>query len=333
MTGIQRFSYELCKSLIKAGNELIILAPKKIRPEYTLDCKIERFGVFRGVLWEHFCLLFFLLKLKKPLLLNFGSPGPLFYKNRIVTIHDISFKHNPGWFAWYYSLYYRIITPIFAKRSKRIITVSEFSKSEIQKWLKIHDSKFTIIHNAVSASLTNVKSIEGLVKNSNYILTVSSLDPRKNLASIYKAFEELKPKNTELVLAGGKSSMFNFKDIENLKINSVGYVSDIELASLYKNATAFFYLSLYEGFGIPPLEAMSFGCPVILSDIPVFREVYGDAAIFVKPDDISAIKNAINSILNDEKLRDGLKQKGYERANKFSWDLSANKLKIAINQI
>ncbi|PLX07995.1 MAG: glycosyltransferase family 1 protein [Marinilabiliales bacterium] len=320
MTGIQRFSDELCKSLIKTGNEVIVLAPKKIRPEYKLDCKIERFGVFRGVLWEHLCLLFFLIKRKKPLLLNFGSPGPLFYKNRIVTIHDISFKHNPAWFAWYYSLYYRLITPIFAKRSKKIITVSEFSKSEIQKWLKIPDSKFIIIHNVVSDSLLNAKDTENPVKNSKYFLTVSSLDPRKNLRSIFKAFEELKPENTELVLACGKSSMFNFKDDVNSNIKSIGYVSDDELASLYKNATAFIYLSLYEGFGIPPLEAMSFGCPVILSDIPVFREIYDDAAIFVKPDDISAIKNVINSVLNDERLRNKLIRKGYEKAEEFSWD-------------
>ncbi|MDD2636286.1 MAG: glycosyltransferase family 1 protein [Bacteroidales bacterium] len=325
MTGIQRFSYELCKAMINAGEEIIILAPRKTKPEYQLNCKIEKFGIFNGVLWEHLELLLLLLKKRKPLLLNFGSPGPLFYKNRIVTIHDVSFKKNPKWFAWYYSLYYRIITPIYAKRSHKIITVSKFSKSEIQNWLKLPDDKFEIVHNAVSKEISP-KEQDTPIQKGKYILTVSSLDPRKNLKNIFKAFSLNKDINLQLILAGKKSSMFNFKDDDEVKIKSIGYVSNSQLANLYKNASAFIYLSYYEGFGIPPLEAMSFGCPVILSDIPVFREIYHNSALFVNPDKLDEISNAINQIVNNEQLRTELISKGLHKSQEYNWEKSAKLL-------
>ncbi|MDD2386790.1 MAG: glycosyltransferase family 1 protein [Bacteroidales bacterium] len=331
MTGIQRFSYELCKAMINAGEEIIVLAPRKVRPEYQLNCKIIKFGVFNGVLWEHLELLILLLNKRKPLLLNFGSPGPLFYKNRIVTIHDVSFKKNPKWFAWYYSLYYRIITPIYAKRSHKIITVSEFSKSEIQKWLKISDDKFAIVHNAVSKEIKPEEQ-DTPIQKGKYILTVSSLDPRKNIVNIFKAFALNKNKDLQLILAGKKSSMFNFKENDEVKIKSIGYVSNSQLANLYKNAIAFIYLSYYEGFGIPPLEAMSFGCPVILSDIPVFKEIYNDSALFVNPDNLDEINNAINRIVNNERLRTNLISKGLKKSQEYTWEKSAKIICDIINK-
>jgi glycosyltransferase involved in cell wall biosynthesis len=331
-TGIQRFSYEICKSLLKEGVNIIVLAPKKIRSEYKLDCKIIKFGLLSGVLWEHICLLLYLLKFKNPLLVNFGSPGPLFYKNRIVTIHDISFKTNPKWFVWYYSLYYRFITPIFARRSKKIITVSEFSKSEIQKWLNIPDEKFTIIHNAVSKSIfCSDKDCQEVQEN--YILSVSSLDPRKNIDSIYKAFEKYNSKDIKLILVGISSPMFNFKQSEDVKINSIGYVTDTKLAELYKNAKAFVYLSVYEGFGIPPLEAMSFGCPVILSDIPVFREIFGNAACYVDPYNINSVVKGLQRVLTNSEYRNKLVNHGFEKAKEYSWKKSAEKLCKEFSQV
>ena len=326
MTGIQRFSYEMCKALIDNGNEIILLAPKKISKEYNLKCRVIQFGVFSGVIWEHIELPIFLLKNKNPLLLNFGSPGPIFYSNRIVTVHDISFHIHPEWFSKVYGTYYRLITPIFTRLSKKVITVSEFSKNEIKNWLKIPDDKIVIIYNAVSESIKKNLS-KPSINYGKYILTVASLDPRKNIAMLVEAYEQTGIENEiKLVLAGRSSPLFNMKFSEKILSNSVGYVSDEELVSLYENAIIFLYPSLYEGFGIPPLEAMSLGCPVILSDIPVFKEIFGDAACYVNPNSSESIRDGILAVLNNESYRKELIIKGFEKAKKYSWKSSAEKL-------
>ncbi len=333
ITGIQRFAYEMCKALISNGVEITILAPKKIRHEYKLNCRIIKFGIIPGIMWEHFDLLFYLWFHKCPLLINFGSPGPLLYKNRVVSIHDISFYVNPKWFSWWYSAYYRSITSIFSKRSKKIITVSEFSKSEIIKKLKTDSSKIIVIHNAVSQTMINTKQ-NIVFKKDKYILTVGSLDPRKNLNKLVEAYNSSDIRNyVKLYIVGKSSPMFNMKSSHSIEDNALGYVSDEELVSLYKNASAFIYLSYYEGFGIPPLEAMSFGCPVILSDIPVFREIYGESALFVDPDNIMEINKTIDLILSNNELREKIILRGYEKVKEYSWDLSAYKLVKLIDSI
>lgn len=327
MTGIQRFSYELSRALINNGNKIIILAPKKIRKDYKLNCRIIRFGIFSGILWEHIELPVFLLFHHRPLLLNFGSPGPLLYSNRIVTVHDISFYFHSEWFSWLYRTYYRLITPIFTRLSKKVITVSEFSKSEIKRWLKIPDDKIVIIHNAVSDTFKNSLCKPSLDKG-KYILTVASLDPRKNLDRLVEAYRRsgIERKGIGLVLAGRSSPLFNMKISDGIIANSMGYVPDEELAALYSNATLFVYPSLYEGFGIPPLEAMSLGCPVILSDIPVFRELFGDAAYYVDPYSTESITEGIIKVLTNESYRNELISLGHEKVKQYDWDRSAKKL-------
>jgi len=333
ITGIQRFAYEMCKAMIDNGFEIIILAPKKIRADYKLNCRIIQLGIFPGVLWEHLDLLFFLWRHKCPLLINFGSPGPLFYRNRIVSIHDITFYINPKWFSWWYGAYYRLITPIFTRLSKKVITVSKFSKSEIIKKLNIDSNKIIVINNAVSHDLKNSQSIIN-ANNEKYILTVGSLDPRKNLKKLIEAYKLAGLENElKLIIVGKGSAMFNMELSEDIKNNMTGYVSDKELANLYSRATVFVYPSLYEGFGIPPLEAMSFGCPVVLSDIPVFREVFGDAACYVNPLSKESIAEGIQKVFRDLDYRKTLVERGYNKVQQYSWDNSAKKLIAHINSI
>jgi len=334
MTGIQRFSYELCKALINNGIEIIILAPKKIKKDYKLNCRIIRLGIFSGILWEQFELPIFLLMHKSPLLLNFGSPGPLFYSNRIVTVHDISFYFHPEWFSWVYRTYYRLITPVFTRLSKKVITVSEFSKSEIKRWLHIPDNKIVIINNGVSEAFVNNPLKPALTKG-KYILSVASLDPRKNLDSLVEAYRlsGIEREDIRLVLAGRSSPLFNMKMSDEIIANSMGYVPDEELAALYANAMLLVYPSLYEGFGIPPLEAMSLGCPVILSDIPVFRELFGEAAHYVDPYSIESISEGIIKVLTNESYRNELISLGHEKVKQYGWDKSAKKLAGIIKSI
>ena len=331
MTGIQRFSYELCKMLIELGAEITILAPRKILPEYHLNCRIVQFGVFNNILWEQTDLRLYLLRHKNPLLINFGSPGPVFYSNRIVAIHDLSFLVHPSWFSKSYYLYYRWVTPIFIRRSKKVITVSEFSKQEILRLTGISENKIEIIYNAVSADLNGRQGAND-VSRQPYILSVASLDPRKNTVRLVEAFK-LSGLDAKyyLVLVGKKDTIFNMQILDEILANCVGYVSDEELASLYSNASLFVYPSIYEGFGIPPLEAMSLGCPVILSDIPVFREIFGDAACYADPGETESISDAMVHVLTHDDYRQQLYERGAERAKLYSWEQSARKLLAIIN--
>ena len=333
MTGIQRFSFELCKALINHGADIVILAPKKIRTEYKLNCRIIRFGFFSDILWEQIDLPVFLMKNKNPLLLNLGSPGPVFYPNRIVTVHDLSFYVYPSWFKKSYWLYYRLATPVFTRLTKKVITVSEFSKNEIIRLIGIPGNKITVIHNAVSEAIQRQPSHVTMNKG-KYILSVASLDPRKNLIRLVEAYKLAGiEKDIRLVLAGRTDPIFNINLPEEVLAHSVGYVPDDELSSLYQKATLFVYLSLYEGFGIPPLEAMSLGCPVILSDIPVFREIFGDAAHYVDSLDPSSICKEILQVLSDEPYRTDLIRRGYERVKLYGWEESADKLVSILRSI
>lgn len=354
ITGIQRFSYELCKALIKQGVNIIILAPKSIRNEYRFDCKIEQFGRFSKLLWEQIDLPRYLSKVNNPLLLNFGSPGPLFYSNRIVTLHDLSFYHHPEWFSWSYNLYYRTVTPIFIRRSRKVLTVSEWSKSEILKKFKFSPEKITVIPNAASDCFQpqtpktpshsqsrvarsqkpeashqspEARSQKPKASRQPFILSVASQDPRKNLDRLIRAYQSSRFKSEyQLTLVGKGDSIFKMKSSTQIHRYSIGYVKDDELSDLYAHASLFVYPSLYEGFGLPPLEAMAMGCPVILSDIPVFHEVFGDAAHYVDPWDVDSIKAGIEQVLDREDYRQELIQKGYRQAQNYQWEESARKL-------
>ena len=333
MTGIQRFSYEICKALIDKEPGIVIIAPKKIRKEYRLKCRIIRFGIFTNTLWEQVDLPLFLVKHKNPLLLNFGSPGPIFYPNRIVTIHDLSFYVNPAWFSKSYRFYYRVVTPVVARMSKKVITVSEFSKNEIIRLIGIPEEKITVIQNAVSSVIRKQQS-NGTGEKGRYILSVTSLDPRKNLARLVYAYKMAGIETeVQLALAGKSDPVFNMELTGEILAHSAGYVPDDELSSLYENAALFVYPSLYEGFGIPPLEAMSLGCPVILSDIPVFREIFGDAAHYVDPLDTGSIRDGILQVLNNEAYRTELIRRGHERVKLYSWERSADKLYSIISSV
>lgn len=326
LTGIQRFSYEITKALIIQDSSIVILSPRKVLNDYQLEGKIIKFGFFSGLIWEQIELPIYLLFHHRPFLLNFGSPGPLFYRNRLVTVHDITFKVHPEWFSWIYSTYYRFITPIYTRFSRKIITVSDFSKRELQNWLKIPNSKIEIVHNAVSKSIVNSLN-STLNKEEKYILTVASIDPRKNMFRLIEAFKLIeKTINVKLIIVGRSSKLFNIKITEDIRSKSIGYVTDKELAFLYQNAECFVYPSLYEGFGIPPLEAMSFNCPVVLSNIPVFNEIYGDAACYIDPYSVESIKNGIERILTDIHYKNKLIQNGIEKSKQYSWEKSAEKL-------
>jgi len=335
ITGIQRCAIEISKRLKKSNLKIKFLAPSNIIYKDLKELlEVENLGSLTGYLWEQIELPKYLRSKGKPLLVNLANTAPLFYKNNIVVIHDLAFLRNPGWFSKEFYYYCKFLIPKIARKALKIIVVSEFTKREAIKLLGIPESKIEVIYNAVSESFLEKSKKDYKNEYGNYILAVSSLDPRKNFKNLILAFNKLNLGNANLVIAGSGDRIFANKEIKNListnpNIIFTGYAGDEKLVGLYKNAKLFVYPSFYEGFGLPPLEAMSCGCPVVTSNVASLPEVCGEAAYYVNPQSIDDIARGIFNVLKDENLRKLLIEKGFRRIKIFSWEDSVNKyLKI-----
>ena len=339
ITGVERYAIEISKKLKRLIPEINFICPNRtlINKELGKELEVYKFGNFKSHLWEQVELPLYLRRKNTPLLINLINTGPIFYKNQLVTIHDLAFLRYPENFNFIFKKYYSFVIPKIAKKSRHIITVSKFSKNEIENLLYISGNKISIVNNAPSNFFSKNYN-NSYNKYKDHVLAVSSIDPRKNFDRIIEAFNEIVDDDIPLVIVGNKNKVFSQKQIppkflQNNNIHFTGYVTDQELASLYKNAKVFVYTSLYEGFGIPPLEAMASGCPVIVSDIPSLQETCKNAAYYVNPYDANEIRKGIEKIFYDDSLRNDLIQKGYQNILRFSWDYSAKKIINIIDKL
>ena len=222
------------------------------------------------------------------------------------------------------------MTPLAVKTSQHILTVSEFSKSEILRFYPfLNGEKISVVYNAIDSRLFKHQTSDIRHQTSEpFVLCVSSIDPRKNFARLVEACQSLT--GAKLYIVGNYNRVFsNQKELatDSDHIHFLGRVSDEELVRLYNQAECFVFPSLYEGFGLPPLEAMACGCPVLVSDIPVEREVCGDAALYFNPLEPSEILRIITQYLsNTDVIKKTMRQKGYDNIKRFSWENSANVL-------
>ena len=326
ITGVQRFALEISKALTELRDDLVFLSPRGVMfPELAHKLNVQSFGRLKGHLWEQLELPVKLREMGSPLLLNLANTAPLFYTNQIVTIHDLAVFRFPESFSKAFSTFYKFLLPRIARNSRMVLTVSEFSKGEIVNLLGIPDEKIHVIYNAVSE---NIKCQPvPLEKKEKFILTVSSLDPRKNLENLVRAFTSSNLKGYKLKIAGAESRVFSKVafEVKSPDVEFLGYQRDDELSRLYERASLFVYPSLYEGFGIPPLEAMKCGTPVIVSRAASLPEVCGDAALYVGTD-VESIKEGMERVLSDKSLMEELIRKGVKRVKGFSWQKSTKKL-------
>jgi glycosyltransferase involved in cell wall biosynthesis len=328
LAGVHRYAFEMCCTLHKLGYKFIVLAPQEILSEYEYPFEVKIIGKLSSHFWEQIELPIYLYKhYRNHILISFTGLGSVLYNKNICTIHDLSFLENPAWFSKSYYYLYKYLTPLVARRALKIITVSEFSKSEIVNRMAIPAEKIEVIYNAVSEKL--IKSDKQVSTGNKYLLSVSSIDPRKNQIKLIEAFKILNNKDYKLYFIGEKNKVFgkqNKLDNNDPNIVFTGYLNDSELSHFYRNATIFIYPSLYEGFGIPNLEAMANSCPVITSSIPPHLEVCQDAVLYINPNDPIDIANKIRLLINDLNLRNELAAKGEKRIKLFSWQNSARKL-------
>lgn len=266
----------------------------------------------------------------------------------IVTIYDLSYVRYPQYTAPKNLAYLKKFVPPSLKRANAIITISESSKNEITNYYKVSSDKIKVIYPAVDQKLfrpqasQKIKHVTAKYKITQpYILCVATLEPRKNLIGVLDAFDKLPEQiksSHSLVLVGGKGWLdgeleAKYDDLAN-KYNLVktGYVPDEDLPALYSGAEVFVYPSFYEGFGMPPLEAMACGIPVITSDNSSLPEVVGDAGIMVKAEDTAGLASQIKRVLADKKLADSMRKKSLVQAQKFSWGKSARDLLNVIEE-
>ena len=259
----------------------------------------------------------------------------------VGTIHDISFEHYPGYFTKKSLLLSKVLIPKMAKQADKILTVSNFSKQDIADRYNINPEKIIVTHLAASENFKVIKDHDLLEKvknkfeiNGDFILTVGNLQPRKNLSRLFTAYINMRDKkliDEKLVVVGKKAWLFSdiFKFAYESKYRNdiifTDYVEEKDLALLYNKAKIFVYPSVFEGFGLPPLEAMSCGAPVITSNVTSIPEVTGDAAILFDPWSVEDIEEKIVNTINNKELCCKLSELGIKRAAAFSWRRTAQK--------
>ncbi|WP_242918243.1 glycosyltransferase family 4 protein [Pontibacter liquoris] len=339
VTGVQRFAIEISLCLKRLYPHAVFVAPRKlVHKEIAQQLEVVTFGHLAGHAWEQLELPLYLKKHNQPLLLNLCNTAPLFYRKQVVCIHDLAVFINPAWFSASFAAVYKFLLPRIARRSVKVLTVSNYSRQTIQSLLGIQEAKIAVIYNAVSDYLCTTGKEATPSKYGAYILAVGSLDPRKNLLNLVKAFNQCQLPGIKLVIVGATSSIFKDPALQQLLLGNdqiilTGYLPDQALPGLYRNALFFVYPSFFEGFGIPPLEAMQCGCATIVSNTSSLPEVCADASLYVNPTDIADIARAIGLLASDAELRNNLIHKGLERSRHFSWEKSAIKLMKVIERV
>lgn len=352
-TGIGNYTYYLVKNLLEINkkNHYILFSNRVIPCDiFDKDLKNNEFKIIklipkiRPFLWYLVYLPFYIKRHKIDIFLstNFFTPV-INWKTKVLTaIHDLTAQKYPQTHKWQARLMHKLFLQSSLKKSNLIISDSESTKMDIIDLFNIPSEKIRVIYPAISEIFKKIEDLN-LLKSvkakyslpDRYILFVGTLEPRKNLALLLKAFAELKKTQSighKLVIVGRKgwlySDIFDIIRKEQLleEIILTGYVEEIDLPAIYSMAEVLVYPSIYEGFGLPPLEAMACGCPVIASNTSSLPEVVGDAGILINPYDVEALKQAILSVIRDDALRNLLRDRGLERAKMFSWEKTAKEV-------
>lgn len=274
-------------------------------------------------------------------------------RTKVVTlIHDVSFRAYPKLISWSDRIFLALLLPRSLKKAAKIIAVSQFTKAEIMRYYGLSSTKITVIPNAPQEIFREeAKGDIGALRKKyklpeKYFLYAGTLQPRKNIPFLLSAFERVRPRLPEvkLVLMGSNLDAHNAdrriaatlreKNLEN-DVIFLGHVGEKDLPLVMKAACLFIFPTLYEGFGIPVLEAMSQGVPVIASDIPSLRETGGDAMVYVKPGDIATLAEKMYNLFIESETHDrsSLIERGKRRASLYSWKESASKLKAVYQSL
>jgi len=351
LEGIGWFTFETMKRITRSHpeHEFYFLFDRKYSSEFIFSDNITpvvihpqaRHPILFYTWFEH-SIPNALKKIKPDLFVSPDAYCSLRAKTKtLIVIHDINFEHYPEHLPWLIRKYYRYYTPKFAHRADRIVTVSSFSKNDIVSQYQINPDKIDVVYNGINEKYTPINdSGKEAVKTEfsegcDFFIFIGALNPRKNLTNLFRAFDIFKRENGtkhKLVVVGEKmywpgdiKATFDKMDFKN-DVLFTGRLGIDKLTKLVASAEALTFVSYFEGFGIPIVEAFKAGTPVITSNVSSMPEVAGDAAIITDPFNPDEIAKAMNDISTNTKLRIELIEKGKQRAKLFSWDKTANEL-------
>ena len=356
--GLGRFTHETLKRITNSHPEhkFVFVFDRKFSDEFIYSPNIEPVIAFpparHPLLWYLFFDWGIPTVLKKFDAGLFLSPdGWLSLRTKVPSvpvIHDLNFFHNPEWIEWAPMRYYNYFFPRFIQKAERIVTVSQYSKEDIINRFDFSSSSIDVVYNGSSEGFepasekikTEIKT--RFAQGCDFFLFIGSVHPRKNLAKIIKAFDNFKyisDADTKLLIVG--STKYMSPDVElalqaskfKADIILTGYLPDADLKKLTASALALVYASLFEGFGIPILEAMQCDVPVITSNTSSMPEVGGDAVLLVDPHSAASISEAMRKIYSDSKLRHCLIEKARFQRENFSWDKTADLLWKSIEKV
>lgn len=337
LRGVQRFAEQICLALKTMRSDLQFVCPPDIKMHDTarlLDAQVV--GQRTGHLWEQLDLPKYLRSQGSPLLVSLCSTAPLLYTNQIASHHDLNYVRHPESYSWKFRTAYRVMTPLLLKRIKTLITVSQFSKKEISSFYEFPAERIMVVPNAVSGDFH-----PGLAPRpaQKYLLAVSSPSAHKNFSRMIQAFLALKGHaDVELRIVGGGANVFADPNLQALafgdpRIKFLGRLTDPALIEQYQNAAAFVFPSLYEGFGIPPLEAQACGCPVLAANAASIPEVLQSSALYFDPLDTEHISRAMSLVLNNLTIRQHLRTLGLQNVTRFNWERSARLISDRIDAL
>ena len=352
LEGLGWFSYEVLKRITvqHPEHEFIFVFDRKWDDSFIFSKNVKPVILYppsrHPILWHlrfNELFPFLLLKYKADLFLSTDGWMPLYTSIKTVdVIHDINFEYYPKDIPFWYRNYYKYYFPRFARKATRLATVSEYSKADISKRYNIPAEKIDVVYNGCNEKFSAIDSLQKdktrleFSNNCDYFVFVGSLHPRKNLINLFKAFDIFKNNITDskikLLIVGEKrwwTEEIN-NTYENLNhkedIIFTGRVNEEQLNRLIGSALAMTYVSYFEGFGIPIIEAYNCETPLITSNVTSMPEIAGDAALLIDPFLPESISNAMIQIATNESLRQTLIDKGRMQRQKFSWQRSADLL-------
>jgi glycosyltransferase involved in cell wall biosynthesis len=343
-TGVHRVAEQLIRQLAFHRHELAelfpnapaIIAPVNVRNNLEASFAIERSGLFRGQLWEQ-------LDLPRlaggDLLLNLCNLGPMASTAAITMIHDAQVFITPDSYTWAFTNWYRNVQPVLGRRHMRILAVSEFSASQLVRFGVAEPDQISVIWNGADHLLEHEASSEIVgrlqLNGRKFVVALANVQVHKNIGVLLKAFADPALGAIKLVLVGaaGRKQFEALGHAAPENVVFTGRIDDGELRALLEGALCVAFPSTTEGFGLPPLEGMTVGCPAVLAPCGALPEIGGEAAIFAAPDDPRQWAGVIHKLASDPELWERYSLAGRKRSELFTWKKAGGKLVDVIRSV
>lgn len=342
-TGVQRFAREIVRAaVLSTGSRWIekaeLATPSGVSGKaaefvQSIGLTARSVGRLRGHPWEQLELP---VATRGRALVNLCNTAPVQKREQIVVLHDAAIASMPKNYSFWFRTWYRLMIRYYGARAAKIATVSDFSAQEIARYFNISRDLISVIPES-GEHILRANVDEAILQRlgldaDRYFLAVSSMAPNKNFRMVVDAVSRMPPVPFRFVVVGGRNATV-FKDNFDLPTGVVeaGYVSDSELRALYEHAACFIYPSLYEGFGLPPLEAMTCGCPVVVSNVASLPEVCGKAAAYFDPRDPADVASSLSRVLGSRTYRSELREAGLARSRLWTWRDAASRLEEIID--